>query len=126
MALPRNGRYVSYTQLGEFEGGERAYQRLVEISPHWGAGYAALVNLYLQANRKIPEARALAQKAVELEPVATYYSMLALACQRAGDGAGALAAIDEAVARDPGNPEYHRLREMIEKQHAEGARPVAP
>ena len=76
--------------------------------------------------RRIAEARTLAQKAVELEPAATYYSMLALACQRAGDGAGALAAIDEAVARDPGDPEYHRLREMIEKQHAEGARPVLP
>ena len=115
-----------YTQLREFEGAERAYRKLVEISPLQGGGYAGLAKLYLQANRKIAEARALAQKAVELEPVATYYSMLALACQRAGDGAGALAAIEEAARRDPGNPEYHRLRAMIEKQHAEGASPVLP
>ncbi|HUT92696.1 MAG TPA: tetratricopeptide repeat protein [Thermoguttaceae bacterium] len=115
-----------YTELGEFEGAERAYRKLVEISPLQGGGYAGLAKLYLQANRKIAEARALAQKAVELEPVAPYYSMLALVCQRAGDGAGALAAIEEAVTREPGNPEYQRLREMIEKQHAEGASPVAP
>ena len=115
-----------YSQLAEFEGAERAYQKLIEISPLQGGGYAGLARLYLQADRKIAEARALAEKAVELEPVAPYYSMLALACQRAGDGAGALAAIEEAVAREPGNPAYLRLREMIEKQHAEGARPVAP
>jgi tetratricopeptide (TPR) repeat protein len=104
-----------YAQLGEFERAERAYKRLIEISPHWGSGYAALANLYLQANRKIPEARTLARKAVELEPVATYYLQLALVCQRAGDRAGAIAAIEEAVTRDPGNPEYRRLRELMEK-----------
>jgi len=115
-----------YTDLGEFEGAERAYRRLVEISPFQGGGYAGLARLYLQADRKIAEARTLAEKAVELEPVAPYYSMLALVCQRVGDGAGALAAIEEAVAREPGNPAYLRVREMIEKQHADGARPVAP
>ena len=115
-----------YAQFGMFEEAERAYQKLVEISPRQGGGYAALVRLYLQANRKIREARILAQKAVELEPVARYYSMLALACQRAGDQAGALAAIEEAVARDTQNPEYRRLRESMEKQQTHAVLPVAP
>ena len=115
-----------YSQLRMFEQAEQAYRTLVDASPYQGSGYLALARLYLQANRKIPEAGALALKAVELEPVAPHYSMLALACHRAGDRAGALAAIKEAVARDPQNPEYRRLRELIEKEHADAALPVAP
>jgi tetratricopeptide (TPR) repeat protein len=115
-----------YTELGEFEKAERAYRKLVEVSPHQGGGYAALARLYLQANRKIPEAKTLAQKAVELEPTAPYYFMLAVVCQRAGDRAASLAAIEEALARDPGNAEYGRFREMIGTQHADGARLSAP
>ena len=115
-----------YDQLGEFERAEQAYKRLVEISPHRGGGYAALANLYLQANRNIPEARTLAQKAVELEPVALYYFQLALACQRAGDRSSAIAAIEEAMARESGNSDYRQLRERLEKQPMDASLPVVP
>jgi len=115
-----------YDQLGEFERAEQAYKRLVEISPHRGGGYAALANLYLQANRNLPEARTLAQKAVELEPVALYYFQLALACQRAGDRSSAIAAIEEAMARESGNSDYRQLRERLEKQPMDASLPVVP
>ena len=115
-----------YSQFRMFEKAEQAYRKLVDISPLQPGGYMALAGLYLQANRKIPEARALLRKAVELDPAAPHYSMLALACQRAGDRAGALAAIEEAVQRDPENPEYRRLRELLEKEHVDAALPAAP
>jgi tetratricopeptide (TPR) repeat protein len=115
-----------YTELGDFEGAERAYRRVVEIAPHQATGYAALARLHLQAGRAPAQAVAMARKAVELEPVAPYYSVLAMARHRLGDRAGARDAIEEAVARDPENPEYVRLRELIEKQHADGAQPAVP
>ncbi len=115
-----------YAQLGMFEKAERAYRNLVEISPQQGGGYVALAGLYLAAGRKLAEAETLAEKAVELEPVAPHYRVLATARRQRGDRAGALAAIEEAARCDPGNPEYPRLRESMEKQHADAALPVAP
>ncbi len=109
-----------YGEVGRFEKAEHAYQKLIGISPRQGAGHAALAGLYLQTDRKIPEARALAQKAVDLEPSAPYYLMLATACRRGGDLAGALAAIEEALAREPGNPEYGQMRDAIKRQLSEG------
>jgi tetratricopeptide (TPR) repeat protein len=102
-----------YLRLGQFEGAEEAFTNVIQISPHQAGGYAALANLYLQANRKLPEAKRLALKAVEQEPLARHYFLLTTACQRNGDLADARSAIEQAVALDPGNPEYRRMRDVI-------------
>jgi len=103
------------TQLGQFDAAEEAYQRAIELTPLQAGGYAALANLYLRAGHKLPEAKTLALKAVGLEPVARYYSVLSLACHRNGDFIGARSAIDQAVVLDPDNPDYQHAQEQIQE-----------
>jgi len=104
-----------YAQLRRFGEAETAYKRAIELTPHQAGGYATLADLYLQAGRKLPEAKLLALKAVDLEPLAQYFAILSLACQRNGDPAGALSAIDQAIASEPDNEDYRRARTWIQE-----------
>jgi len=101
----------AYSRLKRFDEAEDAYRKAIELTPLQATGYAALANFCLQAGRKLPEARSLAQKAVELEPTAQYYFLLSLICQRNGDLADASSALDQAIALDPDNKGYQRLRQ---------------
>jgi Flp pilus assembly protein TadD len=58
-------------------------------------------------NQKLPEAKTLAQRLVELEPTAPNYSILAEACHRNSDQAGAREALRRAMDLDrtPRRPE---------------------
>ena len=104
-----------YVGLERFEEAEKAFQSALEDTPGQGGGYATLAKLYLRFDRKLPEARRLAAKAVELEPVARNYFTLALVCRRAGDREGARAALWRAVALEPDSAEYRRAYEAVEK-----------
>jgi len=104
----------AYTRFKQFDEAENAYQRAIELNPHQAGGHAALAHLYLQAGRKLPQAKILAQKAVELEPVADRYLLLSLCCQRNGDLAGASSAVDQAIALDPDNEGYQQLRRRLQ------------
>lgn len=99
-----------HVRLGQFDAAAEAFTNVIRISPHQAGGYAALANLYLQTNRRLPEAKSLATRAVEEEPLARHYALLSVACQRNADLAGARAAIERAVALEPGNSHY---REML-------------
>jgi Flp pilus assembly protein TadD len=72
-----------------------------------------LAGLHLASNRKLDEAGELAAKAVELEPLAKNYFLLALIRQRVGDRLAARAAVEKAVSLEPGNPEYRRAYDLI-------------
>ena len=100
---------------GKFDEAEKALREGIRIMPYLGGGYAALARLHLTANRKLDEANELAAKAVELEPLAKNYFLLALVRQRVGDHQAALAAIEKAVSLEPGNPEYRRAYVLIQE-----------
>lgn len=110
-----------YAQLRRFDEAERAYKRAIELTPRQAGGYATLADLYLQAGRKLPEAKLLALKAVDLEPVARYFAVLSVACQRNGDLAGAVSAIDQAIAAEPDNEDYQRARTWIQETIRRGS-----
>jgi tetratricopeptide (TPR) repeat protein len=102
-------------QLRQFAEAERAYRKVQELSPHRPEGYRALAELYLRSNRHPAEARLLARKALELEPSGPNYYLLAFACAKNNDRAGALAAMEQAVALSPGNQRYQAfLRQLRE------------
>jgi Tfp pilus assembly protein PilF len=61
----------------------------------------------------VAAAATLARQAVDLEPIAPNYCLLASAFLAGGDRTKALVAIDRAVAQDPGNAYYRELRESI-------------
>lgn len=115
---PRNSAYHMNIGLvnamsSRFDAAEKAFNRVRELSPRRPEGYLALVRLYLEANRKLPQAVKLAGVAVEIEPSAGNYAVLSEACERNGDFDGALSAIERAMELDRGNRQYRRLREAL-------------
>ncbi|MBN2474499.1 MAG: tetratricopeptide repeat protein [Pirellulales bacterium] len=95
---------------------EKAFARSIELAPHSALAHGGLAQVYLRANRNLAEARALAQKAVELEPIAPNYMLLAQACDKTGDLRTALSAMEKAVELEPGNPHYKRIVETIRRR----------
>jgi len=118
---PENG--VSYLFIGNisarmnrFDDAEKAYRKVIEAAPKRSDGYRALARLYLQLNRNLSEAKTLASKAVELEPTAMHYYILAAVCDKNEDLAGALAAIGQAIEMEPDNMQYRRTQQLIQEK----------
>jgi tetratricopeptide (TPR) repeat protein len=117
---PKNGlNYVFlgrlHSRLEQFESAERSFQKVQELAPQSAEGYRALAELYLRTNRKIDQARVLARKVLELEPSGPHYYLLAVACLKNNDRAGALEAINQAVALNPGEQKYREFLQQLKK-----------
>lgn len=108
---------VTSMQLGHFTMAQKALGKVIGLAPQSSRGYSGLAHLYLQTNRKLPEARQLAQKAVALEPMAFNYFVLSWACDKNGDQAGARSAIKRAIELDPNNPRFRQIAERMEKKN---------
>jgi len=115
---PNNG--VSYyfigtisTRLNRFDDAEAAYQKVIEVAPQRADGYRALAQLYLQIDRDAGQAQSLAFQAVQREPSAMNYSVLAAACDSSGDRDGALAALEQALRLEPANDRYRAMYDSI-------------
>ena len=101
-------------RMGRFAEAEEALATVIDMNPRDPRGYRALAVMYLNSNTAPREARRAAEMAARLEPIPSNFHMLSVACQRSGDAAAALAAIEQAMKLDPGNPEYRRLRDMLQ------------
>jgi tetratricopeptide (TPR) repeat protein len=86
---------------------------VTELSPERPEGYRALANLYLRADRNAPEAKGLVEKLVALRQTGPNFFLLAVACAKNRDQAGALAAMERAVALDPDNADYQRFYQRL-------------
>jgi tetratricopeptide (TPR) repeat protein len=102
-------------RMAWFKEAEDAYRKAIESTPHNPGGYVALAGLHLKTGAHPAEARQLAEQAVSLDPRPSSYALLSAACQQCGDQTAALAAIDQALELEPGNPEYLALRATIRK-----------
>lgn len=107
---------VLYARSRQFGAAEKAFKKTQELAPRRSWGYCGLAQLYLRMNRRLPEAKTFAQKAVELESIAPNYFVLSEACDKSGDPRGALAAIERAVELDPDNARYRRIYELIRRR----------
>lgn len=119
---PQNGLNHFYigglnVRLKRFDTAEAAFRKVIELVPERCEGYRALAQLYVQTDRNLPEAETLARKAMELEPIALNYFVLSTVCEKNGDRAGALSAIQQAVQLEPGNTRYQRVYERIKNQN---------
>ena len=101
------------SQLKQFEAAEAAFECARELAPRDCQAYLALAQLYLAADRKLPEALSLTRKAVELRGSAIDYLLLAAACEKNADLSGAAAALEQAIRRDPGNSQYRTMYERL-------------
>ena len=105
------------TQLKRFGDAEKAFQKAIAFAPKQSFGYRYLARLYLRTNSRLTETRRLAEKAVALEATADNYFVLSWACDVNGDTASALAAIEQAIQLEPGNPKYKQIYEIIKKKN---------
>ena len=105
---------LMYTRANRFPAAEAAFKEACEVAPDKSWGHRELARLYLAANRQLPQAQKHAQQTVRLEPVAANYFMLSEACHKAGDRAGALAAVSRACDLEPDNVAYRRIRELLQ------------
>jgi len=96
---------------------EEAYRKAITLAPQNSVAHRQLARLYLKTKKQLPEARRLAEKAVELEATAVNYSVLSGACLMNGDGAGALQAIKQALELDPRNREYQRHHDLLRRMN---------
>jgi tetratricopeptide (TPR) repeat protein len=103
-------------QVGRPADAEKALRKVITLLPKYYAGYLELARFYLRNNRELPQARELAQKAVNLEPRADCWFVLGWACDVNGDPAGALSAIQKAIQLDPNNRQYAQLYERIKQR----------
>jgi len=101
----------------QFDAAEATLRTVCRRAPKGAAGPAALAQLYLAAGRSLSEARGWAEKAVELEPAAPNYVVLAAVCEKQNDLAAALAAMKRATELDRDNPGYRKAYQWLQTQH---------
>jgi len=100
---------IIYSGLQRFADTEQAFTKAIELAPQHPEAYSRLASLYLRTNQKLPKARALAETAVRLQPIADNYVTLCQARDRTGDFTGALSALERAMALAPDNTKYRQI-----------------
>jgi len=118
---PKNATYhlntgALCTRLEMFDAAEEAVRQSIELAPEHAVGYRYLARILLARDQKIPEAQTLARKLVKLEPTARNYALLGEACDRAGDLPGALAAMQRAVALEPGDEGFKAVYQRLQQR----------
>lgn len=103
-----------YMDLMLVPAAEESYRQACQVAPESDIGYAALADLLLRSEQKLPETLELARKAVQYRPSAPHYAMLAAACRANQDLAGARTAIEQALKLAPHNEAFLAEREAIE------------
>jgi len=104
-------------RLKQLDKAEEAFRKVIEVAPGFSGGYCELAQIYLKTGRGFPEARSLAEKAVELEPTAFNYFVLSWACDMNGDSENALKAIVRAIQLEPANLKYRNVYEHIKSKN---------
>jgi len=105
------------TQLKRFADAEEAFRKAIALAPNSSTGYRELAQLYLKSERKFPQARELAKKAVALEAIAVNYFVLCWASDKNGDTANALKAIEQAIQLEPDNLRYKQIYKSIKNRN---------
>ncbi|MFH1924768.1 MAG: tetratricopeptide repeat protein [Planctomycetota bacterium] len=86
-----------WAEMVQLEPAEKALRKACAVAPQNAEGHAALARLYLTIGRNPAEALTLARTAVQLQPTAANYALLAAACERNDDHPGAVAAREQAA-----------------------------
>jgi tetratricopeptide (TPR) repeat protein len=107
---------VLSAHLGRMDDAEEAFRAMVTLAPTKPEGYRELARLYLKLGTDLAQARSLSEKAVSLEASAANYFVLGWACDATGDNASALPALRQAVALDPGNQQYVRRLQSVQRK----------
>ncbi|MCP4263231.1 MAG: tetratricopeptide repeat protein [Planctomycetes bacterium] len=107
---------ILHAHLGHFDEAETAFNTMIRLIPQTADGYRELARLYLKNDRKIAQARQLAEKALTLQASAASYFIYGWACDENGDTANALPAIKRAVELEPTKQQYQDLYKEIQQR----------
>jgi len=110
-------------ELKRFDAAEKAFRKVIRFAPERAEGYRALAELYLQIDRKLSEARAMASRAAALQPTASNYFTLSKVCRKNGDVNGCLSALKRAIELDPDNMKYRLEYEFTKHNRSKNADP---
>jgi len=104
-------------ELKRYDDAEKAFRKVIELEPSQSFGYRDLAFLYLSTNKRLDEARGLAEKAVALEKTGDNLFVFSIACDSTGDQAGAIRAIEQAMELEPENETYQQIYEQLKKEN---------
>lgn len=97
-----------YARLGRFESAEQAFRRAIEENPQAAEACFGLAEVLISAGRDAAEYAPWAEKAAALAPSVQTCLLAAAVRHERGDRRGALAAVEQAMRLDPGNPQVQR------------------
>jgi len=117
---PKNPTYqlntgVLHARLGQFGAAEEAIRKAIQLAPARPTAHRSLVRLLLVQKGRAADARAAAQRLVEVERTAESYALLAEACHCAGEAAAAREALARAADVNRMDKEYLRVRQRVEE-----------
>ncbi|MHC4736682.1 MAG: tetratricopeptide repeat protein, partial [Planctomycetota bacterium] len=107
-------------QLKQFDNAEKVFKKVITLAPKFSGGYRELAHFYLKTGTNFSEAMKLAKTAVLLEETADNYFILSWAYDKNGDVVNAVSALKRAAELDPGNSQYQRMYEQIQKRNLRG------
>ena len=107
-------------QLKQFNNAEKIFKKVITLDPKFSGGYRELAHFYLKTGTNLSEAMKLAKKAVAMEETADNYFILGWAYDKNGNVASAVSALKRAADLDPGNIQYQRMYEQIQKRDSRG------
>ncbi|MCP4453421.1 MAG: tetratricopeptide repeat protein [Planctomycetes bacterium] len=102
-------------RVKQIDDAEAVFNASVASAPLSSSAYRILARFYLGERMHLPRARALAEKAVTLEPMAANYIVLGWACDSQGDKQGVLSAMQRAIELEPGNQHYRKAYDQFKK-----------
>ncbi len=118
---PSHGKHhlqagLLHARLKRIEAAEAALRKATELAPDQPEAHVALAQVYALGGRNLAAARKEAETAVRLEPTAAHYFILGTVCERQGDFARALVALDRARQLDPGRVEYREAYAAVRQR----------
>jgi len=95
-------------QAGQPEQAEAPFRRAIELAPDSADGHAALAQVLMLPGKDNRQAVEWARKAIQLQPTADHYFVLAAACWALEDWPRARTALEKAIELNPTDPRYRK------------------
>jgi tetratricopeptide (TPR) repeat protein len=95
-----------HLKLNQIDVAERELEQAIGAAPQDPRAALRLARLYLTTGKQLTKAQRLAERVIQIQPTAENFFLLGSLCHANNDGAGAKAALQEAIRLDPQNPQY--------------------
>lgn len=105
-----------HARLGQCDAAEVAWRKAIALAPDDPEARLGLIDLHLRTGHVVPDAVDLAETAARMRPSARACLLLSAVRDEAGDRAGALEAIQQALEFEPDNPQLQQVHEQLRQR----------